>query len=31
MNVKSIPWEELVKDATPQLFNLGREMISSWA
>ena len=31
MKVKSIPWEELVKDATPQLFNLGREMISSWA
>lgn len=31
MNVKSIDWGEVVKGATPQLFQLGREMISSWA
>ena len=31
MDMKKIPWGEIVQEATPQLFHLGREMISSWA
>ena len=31
MDVKSIPWENLVTGNTKEMLALGRDMLSSWA